>query len=111
MLTAPLPETGTMRDSTGRFITGNPGGPGNPHAGRVARLRARLLSAVGEGDIDDLVSAMLERARGGDIAAARLLLEYTIGKPASAPDPGGDAPGGGITFVIRREGDRPLSTC
>jgi hypothetical protein len=34
------------RDAQGRFIGGNPGGPGNPFARQVAEMRKALLSCV-----------------------------------------------------------------
>jgi sugar/nucleoside kinase (ribokinase family) len=73
------------RDARGRFVKGCPGGPGNPHGGQVSRLRARLLSAVSEDDIAEVVTALLERAKSGDIAAARFVAEYTIGRSSAMP--------------------------
>ena len=35
----------------------------------------------------DFARALLARAKAGDIAAARLLLEYAIGKPEAPKDP------------------------
>lgn len=43
----PTPNGSLGRDLTsGRFTTGNPGGPGNPYARRVAAMRTQLLDAV-----------------------------------------------------------------
>lgn len=36
----------SSRETNGRFPKGNPGGPGNPHARKVALLRAALLDRV-----------------------------------------------------------------
>ncbi len=90
------------RDATGRFLPGNPGGPGNPHGGQVSRLRARLVEAVNPEDFAEILRALLERAKGGDIAAARFVLEYTIGKPAPMLT-AGDGEHAGLTIILNRE--------
>ena len=38
------------RKPNGQYAKGNPGGPGNPYARHVARLRASLIEAVGTMD-------------------------------------------------------------
>jgi hypothetical protein len=53
----------------------------------VAALRRALLAAVTEDDLQAITRALIEKARGGDVAAAKLLLQYTLGKPAEATDP------------------------
>jgi hypothetical protein len=75
------------RDAHGRFVTGNPGGPGNPFARRVAALRSALLASVAPEDIQAVACELVRQAREGNLAAARLLLSYTLGKPAPAVDP------------------------
>ena len=43
---------GEDRDAvTGRFLQGNPGGPGNPMSKAVNRLRSALLRAVDDDDV------------------------------------------------------------
>lgn len=73
------------RDDRGRFLPGNRGGPGNPHGGRVARLRSALLGAVSEADVHEVIAALVERAKAGDVQAARLVLERVLG-PSEALD-------------------------
>ena len=75
------------RNGNGKFAKGNAGGPGNPYARRVARLRGLLLDAVSDDDLKAIVSAMVQKAKGGDLNAAREVLTRIIGKPADAPDP------------------------
>lgn len=70
-----------IRDPRGRFLPGGPGGPGNPHARRVAELRSALFAAVSADDLRAVVAAMLSQAKRGDVAAAKLILSYTVGKP------------------------------
>jgi len=72
---------------TGRFGEGNRIGTGNPHCRRVAQLRTAALNAVSAGEMHDLVRHLYGMAMAGDTAAARLTLEYTLGKPAAAADP------------------------
>lgn len=67
------------RDAQGRFTAGNAGGPGNPYGRRVATLRSALLETVTEAEIRELAGVLLRSAKGGDVAAARLLLGYVIG--------------------------------
>jgi hypothetical protein len=75
------------RQSDGRFAKGNPGGPGNPFARQVAKLRQVLLESVTEEDLREIVQAMVKKAKEGDMVAAREVLSRVIGKPAEAPDP------------------------
>jgi len=74
----------TTRDTHGRFVRGNPGGPGNPHAGRVSQLRAAIIEAVDADDIRAIITRITQQAREGDLAAARELLDRTIGRPSQA---------------------------
>jgi hypothetical protein len=75
------------RDSRGRFAAGNPGGPGNPFARRVAAFRRAVCDAVSDQDLQDLAARLLQEARGGDLAATKVLFAYTIGRPTEAVDP------------------------
>lgn len=75
------------RDSAGRFTAGNGGGPGNPHAQRVARYRSLLLQAVSENDFRKIVKTLVDRATKGDFAAARLLLDRLLGRPCGELEP------------------------
>ena len=88
------------RDAGGSFLKGNRGGPGNPHARQVALLKSALHEALTEDGIAAVARAMLEKAKQGDVAAARLLLEYGIGKPVA---------GSRLATVIDSESDRANS--
>ena len=77
---------GNGRDTHGRFAPGNKGGPGNPHAGKVAILRRALLDAVTTKDVQEVARALLRKARSGDVAAVKVLLPYLLGPPATAQD-------------------------
>src|SRR3954464_6081965 len=82
-----IPLLNVGRDVHGRFIKGNPGGPGNPFARKVAALRKALLDAVSEQDMKDMAEILKQQARQGDVAAIKLLLQYCVGKPDSPRDP------------------------
>jgi hypothetical protein len=85
---APVTPAADGRDAaTGRFTAGNSAGKGNPHNRQVGRLKSALLSAVSEEDMRRLGAQLLAQALAGDAAAAKLLLAYTLGKPARATDP------------------------
>ena len=89
-LPAPAPEPAKEaegRDRKGKFVKGWKGGPGNPFARKVAKLRAALLDAVGEDDVAAVARKLVLKARGGNTEAAKLLLSYVVGRPAEAPDP------------------------
>jgi hypothetical protein len=79
--------TGTVHDQRGRFVKGNPGGPGNPFNRKVAALRAALLAAATAQDVQDVLAAMLDKAKKGSASAAKLYLAYTVGKPADTVNP------------------------
>ena len=72
------------RGVNGRFLPGHCGGPGNPHAQRVHRLRSALLNTVTPTDIEEIVHKLISMAKGGDVAAIKELLDRTIGKPVTA---------------------------
>ena len=72
------------RDRAGRFAKGNPGGPGNPHARRAQELRTAFFAAVSDEDLRAVVLALVREAKGGDVAAARELLERCLGKAEAA---------------------------
>jgi hypothetical protein len=84
---ATTPEAPTGRDASGRFTRGNPGGPGNPYYRRQAQLKRLLLESVTDADVQSVMQVLLGLARSGDLAAIKLFLEYTVGKPAKEVDP------------------------
>ncbi len=85
--TTPTSPSASGRDSAGRFAKGNPGGPGNPFARRVAALRSALIQSVQAEDLIAIARTLIEKARQGDTAAAKLLYTYVLGKAAEAVDP------------------------
>jgi hypothetical protein len=84
---APPSHAASGRDSQGRFTTGNPGGPGNPYYRRQAELKRQMLAHVTDVDVMSVMRVLLGLARSGDLAAIKLFLEYTVGKPTKEVDP------------------------
>jgi hypothetical protein len=78
---------GAGRDARGRFARGNLGGPGNPFARQVAALRQAAVDAVSADDVRAIIAKMTEKALAGDVAAAKVVLSYAVGRPAAAPEP------------------------
>src|SRR5687768_8702794 len=72
------------RDANGRFAPGNRGGPGNPFAKKVSRLRSALLETVTEEDMKAVAEKLVAMARDGDLPAIRELLERTLGRPVES---------------------------
>jgi hypothetical protein len=75
------------RQPNGQFARGNKGGPGNPYARQVAAFRSLLMKCVTADDFVAVAVAVVEKAKQGDIAAARLLFQYTLGRPVANPHP------------------------
>jgi hypothetical protein len=76
-----------QRVPDGRNARAGAGAPGNPYARRVAELRWALVEGVTPDDMRDIAVAMTLRAQGGNVQAAKLLLQYTLGKPVEQPHP------------------------
>lgn len=76
------------RDERGRFGKGNRGGPGNPHAARVAAWHQAIQEAASPEEVRDIMRWLVRLASGrvrrsaipDRIAAARVVLDRTLGK-------------------------------
>lgn len=77
---------GGDRGPAGRFAAGNAGGPGNPHAKRIAKLRSLLVEAVNDDDLRAIIGKLVEQAKAGDDAARRELLDRLLGRPHQATE-------------------------
>jgi hypothetical protein len=53
----------------------------------MARLRSRALAAVSVQDVEAIISQLVAAAKAGDVAAAKVLLPYLLGRPPEAVDP------------------------
>tara|TARA_R110002094_G_scaffold57349_1_gene68473 strand:- start:455 stop:916 length:462 start_codon:yes stop_codon:yes gene_type:complete len=70
------------RKANGRFVAGCAPGPGNPHVRRAAELQEAVRGAVTGKQLSQVMQALYELAMGGDVQAARVLLERIVGKPS-----------------------------
>jgi hypothetical protein len=75
------------RGPDGRFCKGNAGGPGNPYTRKVAAMRQEFMAAATKEDIAAIARALIAKAKEGDVAAAKVVLQYTVGRPAQTVDP------------------------
>ena len=79
-------KTDDGRDRRGRFTSGNPGRP------KGARHRVtRHVESLMEGDAEAITEAVIRAAKGGDLAAARLVLDR-IAPPRREPTVAVDLP-------------------
>jgi len=78
---------GKAHDQRGHVAKCNPGGPSNPFGRKVASLRAALVAAVPPQDVQEVMAAMAVQAKKGNVAAARLYLAYSAGKPTDVANP------------------------
>jgi hypothetical protein len=74
------------RDESGRFLPGNPGGPGRPPKARNLAYVDAVIRALPPEQLGALLAEMVEFAETtqswrGKLAAVRLALEYAVGKP------------------------------
>ena len=81
---SPSPNGPNGRDTRGRFANGNAGGPGNPYALKVGKLRSAMLQAVTQADMTAIVKKLVAEAKGGDVRAAKEIIDRCIGKPTEA---------------------------
>lgn len=64
----------------GRFLPGNPGGPGNPRAKVVEALRRAAIDAVEPAVIAGIMRKMCQLALEGNVQAATFVYDRLIGK-------------------------------
>lgn len=74
------------RDARGWFQPGNRIAKGheNPHARKTQELRRALMNAVTAEDVRAVALVLVEKAKAGDVIAAKELLDRVIGKAAEA---------------------------
>lgn len=72
---------GSTRNRRGQFKKGSSGNPGG-RSGKAAELRRKLESSA-----DNAVKVIMDAAKGGDMAACRLILDRVVppSKPVFAP--------------------------
>lgn len=97
---SPSHAEGNGRDPKGRFGKGNKAGKGNPHLRRVRQLTSALLREVSPEDIAAVIRSMIDAAKGGDPAAAKVVLERTLGKVTEKIEVDGGLSGGNVVFYM-----------
>ena len=107
-------ENGDARDDRGRFLPGNPGGPGNPHAKRAGEFKAAILEALTPQDVTRIVHKLVELACAGDVPAAKELLNRVLGKGVLAagtlPVPGSQSNRSAMRTTTRGSSAQRMST-
>jgi hypothetical protein len=81
------PEAPAGRAADGKFCAGNTFARGNPFGRKLAAMRQAFIEAVTDDDIQAIAAVLIQKAREGDVAAAKLVLQYAIGKPAPVQEP------------------------
>lgn len=72
------------RGPRGQFAPGNKLAAGNRQARRQHEHRMQFLDAIAEGTIPALARQIQVKALQGDLDCMKILLDYTLGKPAQA---------------------------
>ncbi len=75
------PDVIDKRDNAGRFKLGSRYTGQKQNQMRSARYRRAIYDAISDEDMTQLARVMFGLAIAGDVPAARVLLEYAIGKP------------------------------
>ena len=55
--------------------------PGKPLRGKIPELRSAMLRAVSAADVRAVGQSLVDQAKAGDTAAAKVLLDRVLGKP------------------------------
>lgn len=87
------------RDTNGRFVKGNGGGPGRPKKEKEAAYLDILLSVVTPDDWRKVCAVALARAKSGDAKARDWLSNYIVGRPVERHEVSGPN-GAAIDFNI-----------
>ena len=95
-------ETPSATGTNGRFQPGNQAAVG--HSSRSQKLRHVMLEAISEDDVRAIVTKLISLAKAGNLGAAKLLLDRTIGKVSVGEPPAGDEP------ALHRSRDEELSS-
>ena len=92
------------RGVDGKFAPGNRFGQGRP-PGRTAELRDAMRDAVSLDDIQAIVRVLVAQARGGDVQAAREVLDRCCGRtPLAMPEGALLTPETPIRFILGTDG-------
>jgi hypothetical protein len=94
------------RDENGKFVKGNPGGPGRPKKEREQKFYDLTLSAVTFDDWKAIVRKAVDQAKRGDQQARKWLSDYLIGPPVQRQEvTGADGDALVIRVTLKDEAD------
>ena len=82
----------TDRDAKGRFLPGNPGGPGNPHARLANDWHKAVVEVVTYEKMVEVIKTLLANAIGGKLWAMEELFRRCGWRVQSASDEEGGKP-------------------
>ncbi len=71
------------RSPGGQFGPGNSYGRGNPTLKKLGAMRRAVLDAVTAEDLEAIFTKLVAIAKTGDLAAAKMVVEYACGKPVA----------------------------
>ncbi len=91
-----------VRDSQGKFVKGNGGGPGRPKKAKEERYYEILVSTVTFADWQAIIKRAVSDAKKGDTSARKWLADYLIGPPVERKEITG-ADGDTILVTIRND--------
>jgi len=87
-------------DENGKFAKGNSLGKGNPHAQRVAKLKAALLECETPDRVRNVMGKLYDLAMEGDVQACKEYLNRLFGKEVVATIEASTTDGGGIFVYL-----------
>ena len=73
----------SSRDDNGRFLPGNPGGPGRPRRQTEGEYLRAVQRACSLEDVAAIAARAVSQARGGDARAREWLSRYLLGIPGA----------------------------
>ena len=105
-----VPSVDGKDPSSGRCVVGNSLGNGNPHIVAIERFRSAMYQALTPGDFKRLARKLLSMALKGNVSAAQLLLDRTLGKatqPVEVADTGPNVSDDDAKSRLRRLLEQP----
>lgn len=78
------------RKINGHFVKGNKIGRGDPHFARVQGVRTTIFNATSEEEVREIWGQLISKAKAGNLAAIREVLDRLLGKPRQDIGVGGE---------------------
>lgn len=91
----------------GKFAPGNDISRGNPYFAQMQKFQRCVLDSVKQAELRAVIKAMIEKAKEGDVNAARLIIERVCGKmPQDAGIQVTNVSQGNMTIRIQLENEK-----